>query len=449
MHNFRGCPTPTASTVAVLFDHRTSVAESTFSCAGNLARGVEPPILEKVFTVITLFYTTGAILPFITGNNGQTDSSQINPIDSAIKAAIYTVVFVFISQRLRSFARGLRKVRWIVVLGLVALASALWSEDPSLTVRGSAVLLATTAFGIYFGTRYTVHQQLHLLSWTFLLVIASSFFFAIFLPEYGIEQGINGNFSDWQGAFAQKNILARAIVLAILVFLFAGSMRRSLRWLAIAGSVVLLGLSGSATGMIVCFGIIVTLPLYNYIKNQSAVPLPVIGFGLLLAASLFALTINIGGLLHLVNKSPDLTGRTELWNAVMLSISKRPWLGYGFSAFWSGTNAESALVRDSVGWTADYAHDGFLDVLLQVGVVGLATFLVGYLVLWRRALALLMSVAGFAPVWLCTYLVFMLLYNLTEGSILAQNSIYWVLYVSTAVSLVPGSLPETDSPLRS
>ena len=37
--------------------------------------------------------------------------------------------------------------------------------------------------------------------------------------------------------------------------------------------------------------------------------------------------------------------------------------------------------------------------------------------------------------WMCTFLSFMLLYNLTEGSILRQNDIYWVLYVSTAVSL--------------
>ena len=38
-------------------------------------------------------------------------------------------------------------------------------------------------------------------------------------------------------------------------------------------------------------------------------------------------------------------------------------------------------------------------------------------------------------IWLCTYLAFILFYNLTEGPVLSQNNISWVLYVSTAVSL--------------
>jgi hypothetical protein len=33
----------------------------------------------------------------------------------------------------------------------------------------------------------------------------------------------------------------------------------------------------------------------------------------------------------------------------------------------------------------------------------------------------------------------MLLYNLTESSLLTQHSIWWVLYTSTAVSLFPAS----------
>jgi O-antigen ligase len=98
-------------------------------------------------------------------------------------------------------------------------------------------------------------------------------------------------------------------------------------------------------------------------------------------------------------------------------------------------NGESGSVLDTVGWTVGYGHNGFLDLMLHLGVVGLITFAVGYLVLCWRSLRFLSRATGPVPIWLCTFLVFMVLYNLTEGSILAQNSVYWVLYTSTATSL--------------
>ena len=142
-----------------------------------------------------------------------------------------------------------------------------------------------------------------------------------------------------------------------------------------------------------------------------------------------------------MGRSPDLTGRFDLWNAALLSISKRPWLGYGFSAFWRGMEGESGSLQLTVGWTTPLVqgHNGFIDLMLHLGALGLAIFTVGYLVVWRRALGFLSRVPGPLPVWLCTYLVFMLLYNLTESSLLTQHSIWWVLYTSTAVSLFPAS----------
>ena len=92
---------------------------------------------------------------------------------------------------------------------------------------------------------------------------------------------------------------------------------------------------------------------------------------------------------------------------------------------------------------AGYAHNGFLDITLQLGVLGLATFAIGYLVLWWRALRLLSDTTESAPLWLCTFLMFTILYNLTEGTILMQNDLYWVLYISTAAGLSPPSLRTT------
>ena len=166
------------------------------------------------------------------------------------------------------------------------------------------------------------------------------------------------------------------MVLAFFVFLFVQPRRsRWLRWIGIVASLVLLFLSGSATGIVVCIAMLATLPLYKLAKARFTLVIPVsLGLGLLLAGSLLILKTSTGEVFQLVHRSPDMTGRTELWNAVLVSISKRPWLGYGFSAFWESMRGESESVRDAVGWAPGYSHDGYLDVMLQLGVAGLVTF---------------------------------------------------------------------------
>jgi len=136
--------------------------------------------------------------------------------------------------------------------------------------------------------------------------------------------------------------------------------------------------------------------------------------------------------LGVLQRDSTLTGRTELWHAVLLSIMKRPWLGYGFNAFWMA-EGESSMVLQQVSWNAKDSDNGFLSVALDVGILGLSILFAGYLVFWRRALRLLRRSAGVVPIWLCTYLAFIFLYNLTVGGLLVQNNIFWILYVSTAV----------------
>ena len=174
--------------------------------------------IEKAFNVAMLFYTTGAVLSFVFGGSDGTVRDEGSLPWLALQLALYAVAFCFIAIRWRLVLRAARNATWILALVAIAVASSAWSQDPSFTLRRSIVLLATTVYGIYFGGRFTVAEQLRLLSWTFALVVCSSLFMVIFLPQYGVDHGIF--FGAWQGAFHQKNMLARAMVLAALVFYF-------------------------------------------------------------------------------------------------------------------------------------------------------------------------------------------------------------------------------------
>jgi exopolysaccharide production protein ExoQ len=392
--------------------------------------------VEKLFVVAMLFYTTGALLPIITSRLSRYSGLSTSGVEFVIQGAFYAVALCYIAIQWRSVVKGAWNAKWILALVMIAIASTAWSQDPLITLRRAAVLCATTAFGIYFATRFDVPDQLRLLAWTCGLVVCSSFLCAILLPQYAIDHRIH--YGDWQGAFYQKNMLARFMTLATLVFLFVRFRSANfLRWIGVAGSLTLLVLSRSVTGILVLAVILFSWPIYKLFRTKMTFAIPVFAgiFTALAAGAAYAYQAS-PALLELLNRDEGLSGRINLWDTVWLSISRRPWLGYGFDAFWQGMRGESANVLLAVGWAPAYAHNGFLDLVLGLGFLGLSVFAFGYLLLWRRAFAFLTRDPGPAAIWLCVFLAFMFFYNLTEGPVVSQNNITWVLYVAVAVSLV-------------
>jgi len=394
-----------------------------------------PKLNEKIFVIAMLFYVTGAVLPFLADTQDRATRLEGDPFQFALQSIFYAGAFWFMAIHWRTVLNGAYHAKWIICLIVVAIASTMWSQDPAFTLRRTIVLVATTAFGIYFGSRFSVAQQLRLLAWTFAFVVLSSFAIAIFLPRYGVDHFLHPG--DWQGAFGQKNMLARIMVLSAMVFYFVRPQSgNTLRWLGLAGAFVLLVLSRSVTGALVFCAVVATIPLYRLLRTKITAAIPiVVGVVLAVLGSGVIIANSLPAIFQLLNRSPQLTGRTELWNAVVMAIMKRPLIGYGFNAFWQGMTGASATVMLTVQWLPLHSHNGFLDLMLDLGLLGLVTFALGYFALWRRAIKLTRTMRGPVPVWLCTYLLFMFVYNLTESSILVENNICWVLYTATAVNL--------------
>ena len=74
-----------------------------------------------------------------------------------------------------------------------------------------------------------------------------------------------------------------------------------------------------------------------------------------------------------VETTMTLTGRIPLWEMLVTEIKEHPWLGVGFAAFWNPHILPSMEQR--VGFPAVSAHNGFLDMLLGTGVIGLVVIL--------------------------------------------------------------------------
>ncbi|HTZ69930.1 MAG TPA: O-antigen ligase family protein, partial [Acetobacteraceae bacterium] len=117
------------------------------------------------------------------------------------------------------------------------------------------------------------------------------------------------------------------------------------------------------------------------IRRHGTYRLLGIGTTMVLVPALAAGALFPDQFLEMLGKDPTLTGRAELWAYVDQAIALKPILGWGLLAFWSDTNPVAGNISTALGWDVPQAHNGLLEMLLDVGVVGTSLF-VG---LWLRS----------------------------------------------------------------
>jgi exopolysaccharide production protein ExoQ len=130
-----------------------------------------------------------------------------------------------------------------------------------------------------------------------------------------------------------------------------------------------------------------------YIKSSSHRMIS-IGLTIIFVAIFIPLMHNIDWIYSLLDKDPTLSGRTDFWPYIIDYVYQRPLLGWGFAAFWMPSNLSAAEVNLNVGFGINEAHNGLLQLLLDIGVVGTAFFLF----VWMRNLVLAVKcINGPAP----------------------------------------------------
>jgi O-antigen ligase len=395
-------------------------------------------LFEKAFVILALLLSTGIVLSAQVDSTGA-KAAEGNPVQQAINMVNYTVVGLFLVFRARRTMVVASRDLLLWMLLLLACVSVIWSAMPALTLRRTVALVGTTAMGLYLASRYSIGEQVRLLAKVLLLAAVLSLAVIALWPErgvYGTEMGAHGIF--FRGLYENKNVLGRLLALGALTMVVA-FFNSTHRWIWCFGFLLcvgLLALCRSATAMVVLAATLATLPVLAVLRWNYRLTLPLIVSAALPGGLVLAwLWANAETVFGVLGKDTTFTGRTDIWMAVMDMIWQRPWLGYGLNGFWLGWEGPSAYVCQIAGWAVPHAHNGFLDLWLAVGVWGLAIFVVGFTLAFFRALAAMArSTRASEGIWPVVYLLFMLLYNVTESTILRPHSIFWMLFVAAVFS---------------
>jgi exopolysaccharide production protein ExoQ len=384
---------------------------------------------ERFLVVVTFIALSSAVLPLVRTMLGLETTVYEG---TSVLLPLYVFFTALALLRPRAVIQAARRSTTLLVLVGIAVLSVTWSDAPTLTLRRVLVIIATTTFGLYLTARFDQRELLRLLSMALGSAALLSFLWSLSVPRSGVL--VAHGERVWVGIFGNKNVLGRCMVLSTALFFLRARMPsgRILSLAAAALSMSLVVLSRSASAIVVLSALLALIPMFILwsSRNRLAIAMLIMAVVVLGTVSLL-LVANSEVVLTALGKEPTLTGRTELWEAVWSRILERPWLGYGYEAFWTGWKGASAAVLEAVGWETPHAHNGVLDLWLSLGFIGVATFAVSFVAAVGRAIAAAQAGDSVYAIWPLVFLSFMLFYNMTESTILRQHSVFWVLYVAT------------------
>jgi exopolysaccharide production protein ExoQ len=245
--------------------------------------------------------------------------------------------------------------------------SVLWSVDPETSFRRAVEYFFFVLGVVGIANTLSADAYLGLLrKLVFLSAIASLLLLAV-SPATVLQ--VEG---ELRGIFSHKNVLGQVMAAGVLASLYemrsGGGNRRS----CIAMIILFIGLTVAAksstslmTVLLFCaVEILLAVSGRHFAVIMTMVSIPTV----------LVIWLSPDFILDLLGKDATLTGRTELWYFVDICISQRPLFGWGFSAFWSQINPAANETSRTLGWSVPQAHNGVLELLLEVGGIGTSLF---------------------------------------------------------------------------
>ena len=325
---------------------------------------------------------------------------------------------------------------------LLGLASILWSADSGQTMR-RAVLLACV-----YSAALGLVRQLSARDFLRMAFIISA---AWFVFSSGLEVAL-GRFQPWAADYRFRAMMqpnSQGVHCAVLflasIAMLGGTVRRS--WfvrgtLLVAGVALLLTKSRTALLAAVAAVFALRLARPGTKKLFWVLALIMVLAGIALVAGFlgpdFDRSVSDALLLGRTEAAGSLTGRVPLWTALGYMALERPFLGYGYGAFWNPERTEE--VADAIyvrGWSIPNAHSSFLDALLALGIFGAAAFAISMGVGLARAAKRYSLLPDAANTFLLALLTFGVVNALAESSVLEPTYFYFLMICAVLQLTVP------------
>lgn len=390
--------------------------------------GPEPPWWEQALAIFVIVMLTGALIgPVFAPTQEET------PILRLIWLPVYAVIAGQLLLRWDRVLKAWPALLIVVLLCLHAYASKYWSIDAGVTSRRTIALAISSLFSIYLGVAFQGRHLPRILMLSGLIMGVGSLFMVFAFPRIGVHQYDNAGL--WRGLWYEKNQMGLVMVVGAVgaaACLASADPRRLLPFLTLAVTTLLVLATQSKTSLLcLVMGVGLVAALWAMRKGGPAMTVVCVWFGVVLAGiGIYLFMTEPAVILKALGKDPSLTGRTDIWAALMRRVADHPWTGFGYQAFWGRESIPAEYVRQETQWPVPSAHNGWIDLLVQLGwpgavAVGLTVLLAFVTNLFR--IPTLGAREGYLGV---AYFSVFLLLSLSESVLLTNANLPWTLLLA-------------------
>ncbi len=207
-----------------------------------------------------------------------------------------------------------------------------------------------------------------------------------------------------------------------------GRTRRLLAYGSVAAMSIWCLWTSNSTTSATCFllgsGFIVAARRWSLARKPAVVHLVVAS---LIVLALYATLLNPNvGIASAMGKDPTLTGRTDVWRTV-IPMTPSAWFGAGFESFWLGSRLTK--LWNIFVWHPNEAHNGYLEVYLNLGWTGVILLAVVMVAGYRKVVRGVRQDVDAGSLCLA-YFVVAVIYNFTEAGFRTFNPMWMFLLLS-------------------
>jgi exopolysaccharide production protein ExoQ len=387
-----------------------------------------PPWWEQAAAVFVVIMLTGAFVGPVFA-----PSQEETPILRLVWLPVFAIIAGLALRRLDRIVRAWPAILLLGLTVLLAFASKWWSIDAATTQRRVIALTMAGAFALYLGSVYRGVALPRLLACAGLVMAVGSLVFVLAFPPIGIHRDVNDGL--WRGMWYEKNQMGQVMVcvaVAAAAWLSVADRHWRIAAITLVLATFLMIMSQSKTSLLcwlIGFGLVGAV----WAARQGGAVLGVLTvWGATFAAIAVGVGFLLGGpaILVALGKDPSLTGRTEIWAALMDMVAERPWTGYGYAAFWTRTSVPADIIQAQTGWLVPSAHNGWIDLLVQVGWPGAVLvgtiLLIGFAATVARLSTSGLVEGGFS----LAYLAIVATLSLSESVLLHHQDLAWVMVLA-------------------
>lgn len=344
----------------------------------------------------------------------------------------YIAVVILTVLHWQKMIIGIGVVWPVAVLVAIAWLSNFWSVDDETTFRRCIALTITTLMGVYLFVRFDFESLLKFLTCAVAIMAIGCLLWAIAVPDYGLHAD-GEHAGAVRGIFFHKNTTARVMVFALAVVIAAWVGTDFSRPLVLlAGASVLAVIVGTTSqtamlGTLVLGAGLITVRMVRGHALRSVVItlvfLTIAWHGFLIAYA------NYDIILEALGRDASLTGRTDIWLYTLRFAAERPFHGYGYDAFWNGDLSPGAQYAEY--WGTPHSHNGWLEVLIALGLPAVAIMFGIVIATMFRAIVLSRYYPTTGPGTLLILTCFaMLTVGMSEPVFMEKHSFDWIMVVT-------------------